>query len=151
ASYALNLLAGASDADDGETATLSVASVSYAVDGGLASSTAEQAADLPAHALSVDRTNAAFNHLAAGQTTSIVVSYDVKDAQGATVAQTETITITGTTDAPVIYTQSLHDALPIYASYALNLLAGASDADDGETATLSVASVSYAVDGGLAS
>src|SRR5438552_15830386 len=60
ASYALNLLAGASDADDGETATLSVASVSYAVDGGLASATAPAGVSLAGHTLSVDPTNAAF-------------------------------------------------------------------------------------------
>jgi hypothetical protein len=35
------------------------------------------------------------------------VSYDVTDTQGATVAQTETVTITGTNDAPVIQTDKL--------------------------------------------
>ena len=36
----------------------------------------------------------------AGEYTTIVVSYDVTDAQGATVAQTETITVAGTDDTP---------------------------------------------------
>ncbi|WP_210263138.1 hypothetical protein, partial [Bradyrhizobium brasilense] len=40
ASYPLNLLSGASDPDHGETATLSVADGSYAVDGGASASTA---------------------------------------------------------------------------------------------------------------
>ncbi|MET4116006.1 VCBS repeat-containing protein, partial [Bradyrhizobium sp. JR1.5] len=101
-SYALDLLSGASDADHGETATLSVAAVSYAVDGGTASSTAPAGVSLSGSTLTVDPTDAAFNSLAVGEHTTIVVSYNVKDAQGATVAQTETITITGTNDAPVI-------------------------------------------------
>ena len=41
-------------------------------------------------------------HLAVGEHTTIVVTYNVTDAHGATVAQTETITITGTNDAPVV-------------------------------------------------
>src|SRR5204862_7150823 len=44
----------------------------------------------------------AFDHLAVGAHTTSVVSYSAKPAQGATVAQTETITITGANDAPVI-------------------------------------------------
>src|SRR5436190_1192815 len=88
--------------------------------------------------LSVDPSNAAFDHLAVGDSVVIVVGYDVTDAQGATVHQTETITITGTNFVPEVaaaltYTLSLHDALPIF-----DLLTGASDKDDGETASLSV-------------
>src|SRR6185369_14192595 len=100
AAYTQNLLAGASDPDDGETATLAVASVTYSVDGGPASGTAPAGVSVSGNTVSIDPSNAAFNHLAVGQSSSIVVSYNVKDAQGATVAQTETITITGTNDAP---------------------------------------------------
>src|SRR5213075_295710 len=151
ASYALNLLAGASDKDDGETASLSVAGVTYAVDGGLASGTAPAGLSRSGASLTVDPTNAAFDHLAVGASTTIVVGYDVTDAQGATVHQTETITIHGTNDGPSVSAALTSDKNERDASYALDLLAGASDKDDGETASLSVAGVTYAVDGGLAS
>jgi hypothetical protein len=52
--------------------------------------------------LTVDPTHAAFNSLAVGQSQTIEVSYQVKDAQGATVNQTATITITGANDAAII-------------------------------------------------
>ncbi|MGY3574361.1 VCBS repeat-containing protein [Bradyrhizobium sp. USDA 4504] len=151
ASYPLNLLSGASDPDHGETATLSVADVSYAVDGGASSSTAPAGVSLSGSTLTVDPTDPAFNSLAVGEHMTIVVSYNVKDAQGATVAQTETITITGTNDAPVVAAALTSTAAEGAASYPLNLLSGASDPDHGETATLSVADVSYAVDGGASS
>src|SRR5204862_5974136 len=83
-----------------------------------------------------------------GASTTIVVGYDVTDAHGATVHQTETITIHGTNDGPSVSAALTSDKNEGDASYALNLLAGASDKDDGETASLSVASVTYAVDGG---
>jgi Ca2+-binding RTX toxin-like protein len=70
------------------------------VDGGAASSTAPAGVSLSGATLSVDPTDAAFNHLAVGQSQVVVVSYQVRDAQGATVDQTETITIHGTNDAP---------------------------------------------------
>ena len=68
----------------------------------LASGTAPAGVSLSGSTLTVDPTDAAFNHLAVGEHTTIVVGYNVTDAQGATVAQTETITITGTNDAPVV-------------------------------------------------
>ena len=106
ASFTRNLLAGTSDADDGETATLSISSVQYSVDGGAASATAPAGVSLSGTTLTVDPSNPAFTPLAAGVTQTIVVSYNVTDAQGATVAQTETITITGTDNGPVISGQT---------------------------------------------
>jgi VCBS repeat-containing protein len=97
-----NLLTGASDPDAGETATLSVANVRYAIDGLAASTTAPAGLTLAGAVLSVDPANPAFAHLAQGETTTIVVSYDVTDAHGATITQTETVIITGTNDAPVV-------------------------------------------------
>src|SRR6185369_10052002 len=151
AAYTQNLLAGASDPDDGETATLAVTGVTYSVDGGPASGTAPAGVSVSGNTVSIDPSNAAFNHLAVGQSSSIVVSYNVKDAQGATVAQTETITITGTNDAPTVAAPLTTSAAEGAAAYTQNLLAGASDPDDGETATLAVAGVTYSVDGGPAS
>jgi VCBS repeat-containing protein len=153
ASFSRNLLDGASDADHGETATLSVDHLTYAVDGGTASTTLPAGITLgpDGHTLTVDPTAPAFNHLAVGEQTVITVSYDVKDAQGATVAQTETITIKGTNDAPVVAAALNNNAYEGDASFSRNLLDGASDADHGETATLSVVHLTYAVDGGAAS
>src|SRR5262249_51117162 len=131
AAFTRNLLDNASDVDNGETATLSVANVTYAVDGGTASSTAPSGLSLTGSTLSIDPTNAAFNHLAAGAQTTITVSYDVTDVQGATVAQTETITITGTNDTPAVSAALTNTASQGAAAFTRNLLDNASDADDG--------------------
>ena len=66
-------------------------------------------------------------------------------------AQTETITITGTNDVPVVAAALTAGADEGDAAFTTDLLAGATDIDHGETATLSIANVTYAVDGGAAS
>jgi VCBS repeat-containing protein len=149
ASFAKNLLSGASDLDDGETATLGVTDVTYSVDGGVSSSTAPAGVSLSGHTLSVDPTDPAFDHLAVGSSTTIVVSYNVTDAQGATVPQTETVTITGTNDTPTVSAALTDEADEGSAAFSRNLLEGAADADDG--ATLYVGNLSFTVDGGSAS
>jgi VCBS repeat-containing protein len=107
AGFTRNLLFGAADADNGETATLSVTGVTYSVDGGAASSIAPAGFSLSGKTLSVDPSNAAFAHLAPNQHTTVVVSYKVKDVNGAAVPQTETVTINGVNNAPVITHASL--------------------------------------------
>jgi len=102
ASFTQDLLEGAFDLDDGETATLAVTGVTYSVNGGAASTTAPAGVSLAGHTLTVDPANQAFDYLGVGKHATIVVSYDVTDVHGATVHQTETITITGTNDAPSI-------------------------------------------------
>ena len=153
AAFTTDLLAGATDADHGETQTLSVASLLYAVDGGAASATppAGISLDVDGHTLTIDPADPAFDHLAFGEQTVITASYDVTDAQGATASQTETITVTGTNDAPVVAAVLTESADEGDAAFTTDLLAGATDVDHGETATLSVASLLYAVDGGAAS
>ncbi|WP_144277132.1 VCBS domain-containing protein, partial [Chlorobium sp. KB01] len=100
ASYTLNLLSGASDVDTADT--LSVGSiVTYSVDSALAISTPPAGVSLSGSTLTVDPANEAFNHLAVGQSMTILVSYSVIDTKGASVTQTETITVTGTNDGPV--------------------------------------------------
>ena len=100
----LDLLAGATDVDHGETLTLAVvaSSVLYAVGGATASATVPTGLSLTGSTLSLDPTNAAFDYLAAGQTQTIEVSYDVEDVHHAIIHQIEKITITGTNDAPVV-------------------------------------------------
>ena len=105
ASYNLNLLTGASDVDNGETATLAVSSVTYKVDNvatGSSGTALPAGVTLSGHTLTVDPTNAAFNSLAVGEHKTIVVSYNVVDVNGGFVAQTETITINGTNDVAQI-------------------------------------------------
>jgi len=127
AAFQVNLLQGASDVDHG--ATLSVANVS-ALPAGVT---------LSGNNLVVNPADASFQHLAAGATQVLTVTYNVVDGLGGVVAQTAKITITGTNDAPTvsgIVTGAVNeDAAPL----TVNLLAGASDVDDG--ATLSVANV----------
>jgi VCBS repeat-containing protein len=90
AAFSVDLLASAVDADNGETATLNVQNVTGLV-GGIT---------LNGNTLDVDPVDAAFQYLGVGDSEVITVNYEVADAQGATVAQTATITINGTNDAP---------------------------------------------------
>ena len=150
--FTRNLLGGASDADTGETASLAVANVSYSVDGGSATGTAPAGVSLSGTTLSVDPSNPAFNHLAAGVSQSIVVGYNVIDVHGATVAQSETITITGSNDAPVV------TAALTAVGQRGRCFVQPQSARRGERCRrrrdrrrLAVASVSYSVDGGSAS
>ncbi|MDQ2082873.1 VCBS domain-containing protein, partial [Xanthobacteraceae bacterium Astr-EGSB] len=155
---ALDLLSGASDLDAGETVTLTVTNVTYAIDGGTASATAPAGVSLAGSTLTVDLTDAAFDHLAEGDSTMIVVSYEVQDAQGAVVPQTQTITVTGTNDAPIA-TANTNAGNPVVEggvfpgntafagdpSAAGNVLADDSDLDDG--ASLSVSAIRAGTDG----
>lgn len=86
----LNLIDGASDIDSGETATLSVANVTGLVDG----------LTLVGTDLRVDPSHEAFRALTPGQTSEIILTYDVVDVHGGRVAQSLTVTITGTNSAP---------------------------------------------------
>jgi len=117
------------------TDTLSVANVTYAVDGAPASGTAPAGVSLTGAVLSVDPADAAYEGLAAGETTEIVVSYDVSDGHGGTVTQSATITITGTNDAPVVNALAGtvdEDGLD------LSLTASYSDVDLADTHTFSI-------------
>jgi VCBS repeat-containing protein len=100
AAYTVNLLNGASDVDTADV--LSVGDVTYKLGAGTASSTVPTGFSLTGSTLAVDPANAAFNALAHGETLSVVVAYTISDGQGGSVAQTATITLTGTNDAPEI-------------------------------------------------
>ena len=124
----IDLLAGATDVD--ATDVLSIANLS-ALPAGV-----ERDGDT----LLLDPENAAFDALAAGEVLELVVTYDVVDGQGGSVAQTATFTVTGTNDAPTVAAALTAAASEDDAAVALDLLAGASDVDNG--ARLSVADVS---------
>ena len=127
AGFTVDMLAGASDVDNG--ATLSVANVTGLTAG----------VTFAGSTLSVDPSDAAFQSLALGAVLSIVVSYDVTDEHGASVPQTATITLTGTNDAPTVAAALTAAANEDDAGFTIDMLAGASDVDTG--AVLSVANV----------
>ncbi|WDE98511.1 VCBS domain-containing protein [Lentisphaera profundi] len=107
ASSSLDLLQGASDID---ADTLSVNGIQYSVDGAAATSSLPAGLSLSAdgHILSIDPTNAVFDHLAAGETQALTITYNISDGQGGTIAQTATFNVAGTNDAPTVTIASLH-------------------------------------------
>ncbi|MCF6274462.1 MAG: cadherin-like domain-containing protein, partial [Robiginitomaculum sp.] len=127
AGFTLDMLAGASDVDNG--AVLSVANVT-----GLAAGVI-----FAGSTLTVDPSDASFQSLALGETLDIIVSYDVVDEHGASVAQTATITITGTNDAPTVGAALTASANEDDAGFTIDMLTGASDIDTSDV--LSVANV----------
>src|SRR5205085_4674965 len=83
-----------------------------------------------------DPSDPAFDHLAVGDSVTITVSYNVTDAQGDSVAQSETITITGTNDVPEVSATNSVATDEDTASVAIAI--GATDKDDGDTLTYSL-------------
>ncbi|HET7775762.1 MAG TPA: type I secretion C-terminal target domain-containing protein, partial [Azospira sp.] len=151
ASYSLNLLAGASDPDHGETASLSISNVSYSVDGGPSSGTVPAGLSLTGASLAVDPADLAFNSLAVGEQTTITVSYDVVDVHGASVSQSETITIAGTNDGPVNVlpaAQSVNEDTSLVFSSGNGNRISIGDADNGShTVTLTATHGSLSLNG----
>ncbi|MDB5475721.1 MAG: tandem-95 repeat protein [Phenylobacterium sp.] len=125
----LDALANASDVDD--ATTLSVVNVPSTLPAGVTY-------DAATHSFAIDPSNAAYQHLAAGQTTSLTVSYGVSDGLTTTAASVS-FTVTGTNDAPVVSGAVTGSATEDGAAVHLDALANASDVDD--ATTLSVVNV----------
>ncbi|HEV7660426.1 MAG TPA: VCBS domain-containing protein [Allosphingosinicella sp.] len=89
-----------------------------------------------------DPSNAAYQHLAAGVTQAVILSYRITDQHGATGSSTLTITVTGTNDGPIA-ADDVASATEDGAAVTGNVGAGDSDADDGATLT-------YALNGTVA-
>ena len=83
---------------------------------------------------SFDASNAAYQHLAAGQTQVISIPYLVTDDQGAVAGNTLTITVTGTNDAPIAQASSAAADEDQVSTGQLT----ATDADDGAVLTFSI-------------
>src|SRR6185295_19100543 len=79
-----------SDADDG-------AVLSYSLNGAAPAGLAFNSDG----SYTFDPSNAAYQHLAAGATQSVVAGYAVTDEHGASSTATLTITVTGTNDGPI--------------------------------------------------
>ena len=125
-SVTLNALANASDVDSG--ATLSVTNLPGSLPPGVTY-------DALAHTFTLDPSNPAFQHLAAGDHTTVTVNYGVTDGT-ATTAASVSWSVAGTNDAPVVTGAVTGTAVEDDSSVTLDALANASDVDSG--ATLSV-------------
>jgi VCBS repeat-containing protein len=133
----LNALANAFDVDDGTT--LSVTNVPAALPAGVSYNAAT-------HSFTLDPSNAAYQHLAEGQTTTVSVSYKVSDGITSTPASVSW-TVTGANDAPVVSGAVSGSATEDGATSTLNALANASDVDDGTT--LSVTNIQASLPAGV--
>ncbi|MBY0382325.1 MAG: VCBS domain-containing protein [Xanthobacteraceae bacterium] len=142
--FSTNLLSGASDVDAGSQ--LYVSNVSYQVDGSAPSSDAPTGLSLDGSTLHVDPQNPAFDHLAAGETETITVSYKIEDGNGGFALQHETITIAGINDSPVLNAVSAHESegfshFGLSHTFSFNGVFGSDiDSDNGGNYTLTLAS-----------
>jgi VCBS repeat-containing protein len=123
----INALGNDTDVDDGAVKTLVTASTP--VGKGSASIVGGQIQFTP---------GTDFDHLAQGASEIVVLSYTMKDQQGATSSSFVTITVTGTNDVPVANLDSA--TTPENSSVSINVLANDTDADDGRNLTVTAAS-----------
>jgi VCBS repeat-containing protein len=137
AAVVLNALARASDVDNG--ASLNVVNVPASLPAGVAYSAGS-------HTFSLDPSNAAYQSLAQGQTTTVSVTYGVTDGTATTNA-TVSWTVTGTNDAPVVSGAVTGTATEDGAAVVLDALARASDVDNG--ASLNVVNVPASLPAGV--
>src|SRR5206468_3743912 len=86
---------------------------------------------------SFDPSDAAYQHLAAGATQSVVASYTVTDEHGATNTAALTLTVTGTNDGPVALADA-NSATEDRAVTSRTVAANDSDIDDGAALTYSL-------------
>jgi VCBS repeat-containing protein len=119
----LDALANASDIDHGSV--LSVVNVPGTLPPGVSY-------DAATHSFKLDPSHSAYQHLAQGQTDSVVVNYGVSDGTATTPASV-TFVITGVNDAPVVTAALTAGATEDAAAVKVNALAHASDVDDGTT------------------
>ncbi|KGF80445.1 hypothetical protein IA69_18935, partial [Massilia sp. JS1662] len=132
--------------EDGSAVALHALTYAADVDGGAILGVVNVPATLPAGVIydaatrifTLDPSNAAYQSLAQGETTTVAVTYGVSDGT-ATTSATASWTITGANDAPVVTGAVTGNATEDGAAVALNALGNASDADNG--ATLSVVNV----------
>ena len=115
----LDLLSGASDVDGG---TLAVAGL-LAPQPGLS---------LSGSVLTIDPTNAFFDHLANGATQTITLHYSILDGQGGATPQTAEIKIVGTNDAPLV-SPGIAFAVEDGPAVTVTAFFAAIDPDDGTT------------------
>ncbi|MEA3048564.1 MAG: hypothetical protein QOG84_400 [Sphingomonadales bacterium] len=119
----INVLANDTDVDNG--AVLTLLSAAAPSGKGTASVVGNQVQFDP---------GTAFDHLAAGATETVVLSYTITDEHGATSSSTVTVTVTGTNDAPVAHVDTATTDENTAISVAV--LANDTDVDDGAVLSL---------------
>ncbi|HEX8302688.1 Ig-like domain-containing protein [Sphingomonas sp.] len=127
----IDVLANDTDVDDGHVFTLLGASAPEG--SGLAAIVNNRLVFAP---------GADFDHLAAGVTQTVTLTYTMRDEHGATSASTVTVTVTGTNDAPV----ASFDAATTSenAAVTIDVLANDTDLDDNHVLTVTAAMVAPA-------
>jgi VCBS repeat-containing protein len=148
----LDLLSGAKDLDSGDK--LSVKELSYTIDNGAPTVvTAEKPAPFLS-AVSTDgkvtfkASDVSLDSISAGSTRTILLNYLVSDQEGAKTAQSQTIIVTGTNDAPTLTPEAAKGLIGFVDKGAFqnfNLLRGASDVDAGDN--LYLENVKFTVNG----
>lgn len=133
----LGALANASDVDNG--AVLSVTNVPATLPAGVSY-------DAASKSFTIDPTNAAYDHLADGASTTVTVNYSVSDGITSTPASVSW-TVTGTNDAPVVSGAVTGETTEGSTGDTLDALANASDVDD--ATTLSVTDVPATLPAGV--
>ncbi|SON52978.1 VCBS domain-containing protein [Vibrio tapetis] len=106
---AINLLDGATDPDSGDV--LSIGNLAYQIGSGSVSTAIPSFLTLArdGHTLIVNSNATQFQHLSDGESETITVTYNVEDSHGGHLAQSATITVTGTNDAAQISGQTNTD------------------------------------------
>ena len=137
AAYTLDLLDGAADAD-GDTLSVTNVSIAAVDQDGATYTLPSGTASVSGSTLSIDPSQ--LNELALGDEVVITVSYAVSDGT-TSIANTATVTLDGTNEAPTISAITDSGKDEDSAAYTLDLLDGAADADGD---TLSVTNVSIA-------
>lgn len=124
--------------EDGAPVTLDALATASDVDRGAVLAVVNVPADLPAgvsydvaaHAFALDPSHAAYQALAAGETTVVIVNYGVSDGTATTPASIA-FTVTGTNDAPVVHGVVTGAANEDGAAISVSALAQATDVDHG--------------------
>ncbi len=126
AAYSIDLLSGTTDADADTLAVTNFTLVSG------------DASGLSLNGTNLDVDPNTYTSLAVGDADVVVVfDYDIDDGNGGVVAQSVTVTITPENDAPTVTSAITSTVGEETAAYSLDLLAGASDVDTGDTVSIS--------------
>ncbi|HEY6815169.1 MAG TPA: cadherin-like domain-containing protein, partial [Croceibacterium sp.] len=123
ASYTLDLLAGASDADAGDVLSVANLQLVSGDDSGIT---------IAGNTLEVEP--GAYDALAAGESVVVSYSYDIEDANGGAVSQTATITVEGVNDGP----EATDDSATTDEDSSVQVLVLANDTDADTTDDLEV-------------
>ncbi|MGC6534807.1 MAG: hypothetical protein ACON4V_04600, partial [Parvibaculales bacterium] len=125
AAYTIDLLNGAADAD-GDTLSVTDSSITAVDQAGNAYTLPNGAASVSGSTLSIDPST--LSEMTLGDEVVITVSYDVSDGT-TTTANTATVTLDGTNEAPSVTAISDNGKTEDSAAYTIDLLNGAADAD----------------------